>query len=103
MIDLRQQIQAAIRHTEFSLTLHAQQQITARQIRIAEIRTALLSEDAEIIEDYPGDPRGSSCLVFGKIGNKVLHVHISYPPEIVIITAYRPDQSRWMPGFKRRK
>jgi hypothetical protein len=103
MTDLLQQIQESLRQEEFSLTLHAQQQITARRIKVAEIRTALLSDNAEVIEDYPEDPRGSSCLVYGKIGEKVLHIHISHPPEIVVITAYEPDPDRWTLDLKQRK
>jgi hypothetical protein len=103
MADLLEQIQASIRHVEFGLTLHAQQQITARRIKVSEIRTALLSDVTEVIEDYPEDPRGSSCLVYGKTTNRVLHVHISYPPEIVVITAYQPDPSRWTTELKTRK
>lgn len=103
MLVLLQQIQAAIRHAELSLTLHAQQQMTARHIRVSDVRETLLSAEAEIIEDYPGDPRGRSCLVYGKASGRVLHVHISYPPEIVVITAYKPDPTRWESDYKTRK
>lgn len=103
MPDLLEQIQASVKYSEFGLTLHAQQQITTRRIKVAEIRATILSDNAEVIEDYPEDPRGASCLVYGIVDNKVLHIHISYPPEIVIITAYKPDPARWMPDFKHRK
>jgi len=103
MPTLLEQIQTSIEHSEFGLTLHAQQQITIRRIRVAEIRATILSDDAEVIEDYPEDPRGASCLVYGTVADKILHIHISYPPEIVIITAYQPDSARWLPDLKRRK
>lgn len=100
---LLKRIQSAIRDAEFGITLHAQQQITSRRIRVADIRLALMSEFAEVIEDYPEDPRGPSCLVYGEVPKEVLHIHISYPPEIVVITAYHPDPSRWTPDLKKRK
>ncbi len=103
MMALLQRIQEAIRYAEFGLTLHAQQQMTTRRIRVSEVREALLSSNAETIEDYPGDPRGPSCLVYGEASGRVLHVHISYPPEIVVITAYRPDPTRWEADLKTRK
>jgi len=77
--------------------------MTARHIRVSEIRETLLSAEAEIIEDYPRGPRGPSCLVYGKASARVLHVHISYPPEIVIITAYEPDPTKWEAYIKTRK
>lgn len=100
---LLHEIQEAIRYTEFSLTLHAQQQMTARHLRVSDIRKILLAADAEIIEDYPGDPRGPSCLIYGKASGRVLHVHTSYPPEIVIITAYEPDPTKWEADCRTRK
>jgi len=100
---LLQRIQKAIRYAEIGLTLHAQQQMTTRRIKVSEVREALLSSSAEVIEDYPGDPRGSSCLVCGQAAGRVLHVHISHPPEIVVITAYQPDPARWEPNLKKRK
>lgn len=100
---LLHEVQAAIRYTEFSLTLHAQQQMTSRYVRVSDIRDIILSAEAEIIEDYQDDPRGSSCLIFGKASGRVFHVHTSYPPEIVVITAYEPDPTKWEADFKTRK
>jgi hypothetical protein len=100
---LLQQIQTEIRDAEFSLTLHAQQQITSRRIPVGDIRAALLSSKATIIEDYPKDPRGPSCLIYGEVSGMVLHIHISHPPEIVVVTAYKPDLQNWEADFKTRK
>lgn len=56
---IREQVQ--IEKYEFSE--HAEQERQADRIPIADVEHALL--DAEILEDYPDDPRGSSCLVLG--------------------------------------
>jgi len=99
---LLREIQTVVREQELLITLHAQQQTTARRIKISEIREALRSPAAEVIEDYPEDVRGPSCLVYGKAANRILHIHISYPPEIVVITAYEPDPAKWEVGYKTR-
>ncbi len=59
----------------------------------------------EIIEDYPKDKYGPSCLIYGmtEVG-KILHVQCSIDP-VWIITAYDPTLSpeKWDKIYKRRK
>ena len=47
----------------------------------------------ELIEDYPNDPRGHSCLMLGfGDGSRAVHVVCSPKDEyLAIITAYLPD------------
>ena len=58
-----------------------------------EVEEAIASR-SEVIEDYPNDKYGPSCLVLGytKAG-RPLHVQCSYPsrPLVKIITLYEPD------------
>jgi hypothetical protein len=50
----------------------------------------------EIIEKYPDDKYSPSCLIYGKTENgRDLHVQVSLPPLVVIITLYEPDQEEW--------
>lgn len=58
----------------------------------------------EVIEDYPGDPRGHSCLIFYyEPPNRPIHVVCSPKGEyLAIITTYIPDPAEWSPDFKRR-
>jgi hypothetical protein len=102
-VTILRQIQSSIRDAGFSLTMHALQQITARDIPVHYLRDALLSSKAVIIEDYPEDPRGPSCLVYSEISNQALHIQVSHPPEIVIISAYQPDPRIWKADLKTRK
>ena len=97
------EIQDIVYNTEIAFTLHAQQQMTVRRIKVSAVREAIVSPSAEVIEDYPTDPRGPSCLLYGETLNRVLHVHLSYPPEIVVITTYKPDLEKWQMDFKTRK
>ena len=80
----------------YTLTAHGLEKATARRVAVDDIITAILDEDAEIVKDYPGDPRGSSCLILGwtELG-KPLHVVVAYPPDPAVITVYVPDPDRW--------
>ena len=60
--------------------------------------------EGELIEDYPEDLRGHSCLLLGWPGDMALHVVCSAKEDyLAIITAYRPDPRRWQPGLRKRK
>jgi hypothetical protein len=66
-----------------------------RMIETAEIRGVLAH--GEVIEDYPEDPRGRSCLLLGKgAGERPIHV-VCAPKDdyVAIITAYLPDENQW--------
>jgi uncharacterized protein DUF4258 len=59
----------------------------------------------ELIEDYPADPRGKSCLLLG-YGEGGRPVHVVCSPKanyLAIITAYLPDPRQWSEDFKRRR
>jgi hypothetical protein len=59
----------------------------------------------EVIEDYPTDKYGPSCLVFGStLARRPLHIHCSYPsrPLVKLMTLYDSDARRWV-DFKVRR
>ena len=100
MID---EIRSKIADGLFEFSKHAVDQSIVRRIRIEELREAIGT--GEIIEDYPKDKYGSSCLIFGlTVERRPLHVQSSYPsrPLLKIITLYEPDQDLWI-DFKMRK
>jgi hypothetical protein len=71
-------------------------------IEAEEIRSVV--EHGEVIEDYPEDVRGHSCLMLGRgTGGRPVHVVCS-PKEdyLAIMTAYVPDPAKWGPAFRRR-
>lgn len=71
-----------------------------RMITTDEVRSAI--ENGEIIEDYPKDSRGHSCLVLGK-GKNGRPIHIVCSPRdefLAIITAYIPDPGEWSKDHK---
>ena len=74
-----------------------------RMIKAAEVRHVV--ENGEVIEDYPTDPRGDSCLMLGfGLDNRPIHVVCS-PKEdyLAIVTAYIPNKEEWENNFKKRK
>lgn len=90
-------IQDKIRSRCYELSHHALDQSIKRGICIAELEEALLGK-AEIIELYPDDKYGPSCLVLGyTVAKRALHVVCSFPsrPLLKIITIYEPDATRW--------
>jgi len=63
--------------------------------------------DAEVIEDYPAALRGPSVLLLQSGRDGVVHTVWGIPKHhnepAVLITAYRPQPTRWSPDFRRRR
>ena len=94
-----EQIKNLIDRKKYWLTLHAEIERDADQISMYEIEKALLSPKANIIEDYPNDPRGHSCLILG-FTKENLPIHVvcgeGESDALLIITVYRPDPNDWI-------
>src|SRR5690348_12244715 len=78
-------------------------QTIRRGIEPAALETALLGP-AEVIEEYPDDVRGASCLLICWVAGRALHVVVKNPPAPFVITAYWPDEraEKWSIDFRRR-
>jgi hypothetical protein len=86
----------------YAFSDHAVKRMIKRSIRREEIEAVLMN--GEIIEKYPQDKYSPSCLVCGMTGaGRVLHVLVSLPPLVVVVTAYEPDAEEWMEGMTRRR
>ncbi len=86
-----------IRDGLYEYSHHAVDQSTIRLISTKEIREAI--EHGKIIEDYPNDKYGPSCLIYGKTAlERPIHVQCSYPsrPLVKIITVYEPNPAIWI-------
>jgi len=98
------EIQEKIRARKYEFSKHAVDQSIWRDISVAELQQALLSA-CEVIEDYPDDKYGPSCLVLGFTqAGRPLHVVCSYPSRscLKIITLYEPDPLAWIDNRIRR-
>ena len=97
--EIREKIEAG----QFEFSRHAADQTILRHVTLQEIRETIAN--GEIIEDYPEDKYGPSCLILGYTqSGRPLHLQCSYPsrPLVKIITLYEPDANLWI-DFKMRK
>ncbi|MGG6266901.1 DUF4258 domain-containing protein [Leptolyngbya sp. AN03gr2] len=88
---------------QFEFSKHATDQLIVRRIQVQEIREAIVN--GQIIEDYPNDKYGPSCLISGLTQNcRPIHIQCSYPSRalIKIITVYEPDSDQWNDDFTQR-
>ena len=77
--------------------------LTSSVITTDEVRQVV--SNGEIIEDYPEDKRGHSCLMFGMPSAKRL-AHVVCAPKdeyLAIITAFIPSLEKWEADFKTRR
>ena len=74
-----------------------------RMITPDEIRAVIMR--GEVIEDYPEDARGHSCLLHGHgVGRRDIHV-VCAPKEhfLAVITAYLPTVEEWEQDLRTRR
>ncbi|MDR4509014.1 MAG: DUF4258 domain-containing protein [Candidatus Brocadiaceae bacterium] len=76
-------VRKAFAEKKFRYTKHGAEQRINRQIKGEEIEHAI--QNGEIIEEYPSDKYGPSCLVYGetKLGRPI-HIQIALLPIISI-------------------
>jgi hypothetical protein len=101
MID---EIRIKIRTRQYEFSKHAVDQSIIRKISVAEVEEAIGGR-SEIIEDYPKDKYGPSCLILGITETRrPLHIQCSYPsrPIVKVVTLYQPDPDLWV-DFRLRK
>jgi hypothetical protein len=87
---------------KYRYTKHGAEQRINRGIDSKEIEQAILK--GEIVEDYPSDKYGPSCLIYGKTEKgRALHIQIALYPIISIVTVYEPNPAEWIDNKIRRK
>ena len=96
-------IKQRVESGEYRLTVHVFERCVERNISPEQIKSVILT--GEIIEDYPEDKYGPSCLICGNTDDgQILHVQCSIDP-VWVITAYDPtlNPEEWEEDFKRRR
>lgn len=104
MTSLIEEIRQKVADESFEFSKHAVDQSIRRQIQVQDVRDAIAN--GQVIEDYPKDKYGASCLISGLTqAQRPLHVQCSYPsrPLLEIITLYEPDPQRWNADFTQRR
>ena len=96
-------IKHKVRLNEFILSGHAHKERQEEEIEIRHIKEAL--SNGEIIEDYPDDPRGPSCLILGFSENRPIHLVCGWTKSnwLLVITVYIPQLPKWIDAKTRAK
>ena len=97
------QLQNCIKTEKYEISLHAHKERCNEEIAIADIEKAVLQ--GEIIEHYPEDKRGASCLISGYSNKRAIHIVCTLLPDqwMRIITVYLPDKHKWVNPKQRRR
>jgi hypothetical protein len=88
-------IQERVRNNQYLYTLHADEERREDGISIADVEQAILG--GLLLEDYPNDRRGPSCLLYGPAANRPVHVVCGRNSAgwLVVITVYVPTLPKW--------
>jgi hypothetical protein len=97
-MDIVQHIQERIRNNCYEISLHAERERENDGLLVSDIEESVLLS-GKLLEDYPDDPRGHSCLVLGfnQAGQAIHTVWGLLPTDWVrLITVYIPKPPRWI-------
>lgn len=100
------EVQALCSEGKIIWTEHVEKRMAQRNISRRDVKRCIMN--GEIIEEYPDDYPYPSCLVFGYAEQgKILHVVVSIsdgiPRILNVITAYFPDEIRFLADMKTRR
>ena len=97
------QVREHLRDGAFDFSYHAFRRSVERNISEREIREA--GANVVVIENYPEDKYGPTCLFLGFTNSgRPLHIQASVAdsPQVRIVTLYEPDKNEW-DDFARRR
>ena len=99
-------IRELVLQNKYEFSIHAERERERDMISIQELEEALRT--CEMVEDYPDDPRGASCLVVGFCDKRPIHVVCAIkvdPEELLLITVYDPSArpEKWTNNYRKRR
>jgi len=106
MSDTLRNIVRLIHEDQIQISAHGYDELAADNIFVRDVIAS--AETAVLVKDYPEYHKGPAVLVlqFDNAGNPI-HIVWGIPKDktspAVLVTAYRPDPSRWSGDFLRRK
>jgi len=94
------EIRDKVLKNEYDYTLHAEIERKAESLTFYQIEAAIL--EGEILEQYPDDGRGESCLLLGFSENIPIHVVCGWRGmRIVVVTVYIPKPPKFVDPWTR--
>lgn len=104
--DTLEKVRALVRDGRVAVSAHGYDELAAGGIFFGDAADGL--SGAELVEEYPSAFKGPSVLVLqrdpqGRPIHIVWGIPKGEPGLVVLVTAYRPDPSRWSPDFKERR
>jgi len=101
-----QKIRKLIVQRKYEFSKHGERKRESDMIPVEKLEQAL--RDCEVIEDYPDDPRGASCLVLGFYKQEPVHAVCTIktnPEELFLITVYDPSKhpDNWTANYRKRR
>lgn len=106
MSEIYQKILIQIQQGQIKISAHGYEELVNDNILVREVLAGVTN--AIIVEQYPDYQKGECVLVLQR-DNSGYPIHIvwgipkNHETPAVLITAYRPDPSRWMDDFMKRK
>lgn len=97
-------IRAEIEKQNYEISLHADDERIADHLTISQLEFVFLK--GEIIEEYPHDTRGESCLILGyTLEGTPVHVVCGKNPagHLILITVYIPTMPKWKDPYTRNR
>ena len=88
-------IQDSVFRGDYELSLHADEERLIEGLTLSQLEDIL--QRCELLEDYPDDPRGPSCLVLGYLGKRPIHCvcGLTRHNRLILITVYEPQMPKW--------
>ena len=99
-----ERIRGKIRVRQYEISFTHTEKLRRRRLGLGLLEQAILN--GEIIERYPNDPRGPSCLVFGSTEEgHPIHIVCANLEDarLLIVTAYEPNPDEWKQDWRTRK
>ena len=97
-------IRNEIEKQSYEISLHADDERIADELTVSQLEIVL--SQCKIIEHYPNDPRGESCLILGFTPEGIpVHIVCGKNPSghLILITVYIPTMPKWKDPYTRNK
>ena len=101
-----ERVRVLVARGEVLMSLHGYEEVAADTVLVRDVLSGLA--DAIVVEDYPDYAKGPCVLVLQHDGMKQpIHVVWGIPAgkdsPAVVVTAYRPDPTKWDETWQRRR